>query len=217
MRRVLRGAGWCMISMGAFALYFLVYQLVGTGATSAKAQADLTRDLAQQWAEPAGTASPPRTGHRPAPEPVQPGRAFAIIEMPKIDLEKAVVEGADRDDLRKGPGHIPTTALPWEPGTFAVSGHRTTYGAPFFDLDKLAKGDAIVIRTRSWVYRYAVTRSLIVRPQDVWVLDDVRGPGGKAKQTIVLTTCNPKYSARQRLIVFGDLVRTQPRQPGTAR
>jgi sortase A len=86
-----------------------------------------------------------------------------------------------------------------------VSGHRTTYGAPFYRLNELAKGDTITVVTRDWTYTYSVTRTDIVRPTATEVLDNVPGPDGKPKATITLTTCHPRYSARQRLIVFGDL------------
>jgi sortase A len=112
---------------------------------------------------------------------------------PRINLDQVVVEGTGRDDLRKGPGHISSTVMPGEPGTFAVSGHRVTYGGPFFNLDKLEPGDQIVIETT-----------------EVSVLDDVRGPDGSLEATIVLTTCNPRGSARQRMIIFGKLASTRP-------
>jgi sortase A len=129
-----------------------------------------------------------------------------VIDIPKIKLEnKVIVEGVGRDELRKGPGHVPSTVLPGQDGTFGVSGHRTTYGAPFYRLNELEKGDTITVVTREAVYTYTVTRTAIVRPTDTQVLDNVIGPDDKPKATITLTTCHPRYSARQRLIVFGDL------------
>ena len=128
------------------------------------------------------------------------------MDIPKIKLDnKVIVEGVGRDDLRKGPGHVPSTVLPGQPGTFGVSGHRTTYGAPFYRLNELEKGDTITVVTREAIYTYTVTRTAIVRPTDTQVLDSVIGPNNKPKATITLTTCHPRYSARQRLIVFGDL------------
>jgi sortase A len=129
---------------------------------------------------------------------------------PRINLDQVVVEGTGRDDLRKGPGHISSTVMPGEPGTFAVSGHRVTYGGPFFNLDKLEPGDQIVIETRHALYTYRMTKRRIVAPTEVSVLDDVRGPDGSLEATIVLTTCNPRGSARQRMIIFGKLASTRP-------
>ncbi len=189
--------------MGAFVLYFLVYQLVGTNAVTNAGQSSLRNQLQREWsAQPAPRGDPKRA----APRRVARGKGLAVIDIPKIQLEnKVVVEGVSRDELRKGPGHIPSTAPPGQPGTFGVSGHRTTYGAPFYRLDELEKGDTITVVTREAIYTYTVTRTAVVRPTDTQVLDNVRGSNGRLKPTITLTTCHPRYSARQRLVVFGEL------------
>jgi sortase A len=206
VRRLLRGTGWTFIGMGSFVLYFLVYQLVGTNAVTSRGQDDLRNELQREWTAPAA-ATPRKADPKEAiPKRVAAGKALAVIDIPKIDLNnKVVVEGVGRDELRKGPGHVPSTVLPGQPGTFGVSGHRTTYGAPFYRLNELAKGDTITVVTREAIYTYSVTRTAIVRPTDTQVLDNVIGPDDKPKATITLTTCHPRYSARQRLIVFGDL------------
>jgi sortase A len=189
--------------MGSFVLYFLVYQLVGTNAVTNAGQSDLRNELQREWsAQPSPRGDPKRA----APRKVARGKALAVLDIPKIRLDnKVVVEGVGREELRKGPGHVPSTAAPGQPGAFGVSGHRTTYGAPFYRLDELAKGDTITVVTRAAIYTYTVTRTAIVRPVDTQVLDNVRGPNGRLKATITLTTCHPRYSARQRLVVFGDL------------
>ena len=205
VRRLLRGTGWTFIGMGSFVLYFLVYQLVGTNAVTSRGQSDLRNELQQEWS---ATPPAPKTANpakvvlkRPAA-----GKALAVLDIPKIQLDnKVVVEGVGRDELRKGPGHVPSTVLPGQEGAFGVSGHRTTYGAPFYRLNELEKGDTITVVTRLAIYTYSVTRTAIVRPTDTQVLDNVIGADGKPKATITLTTCHPRYSARQRLIVFGDL------------
>jgi sortase A len=215
VRRWLRGAGWTCLATGAFILYFLVYQLVGTGAAAGRSQEDLRQSLQQQWASQAD--DPVMTARRTTPMPprrVAPGRAFALIQIPTIGVERVVVEGVGRGDLRKGPGHVPSTVMPGQRGTFAVSGHRTTYGAPFYRLDELRSGDRILITTQGWVFTYTVRRTQI--PSDVWVLDNIPGAGGKPRATITLTTCHPRYSARQRLIVFGDLTSSIPKRGAAA-
>jgi len=205
VRRLLRGTGWTFIGMGSFVLYFLVYQLVGTNAVTSRGQTDLRNELQREWS---ATAAAPKTANPKKVVPKRPGigKALAVLDIPKIQLDnKVIVEGVGRDELRKGPGHVPTTVLPGQDGTFGVSGHRTTYGAPFYRLNELAKGDTITVVTREAVYTYSVTRTAIVRPTDTQVLDNVIGPDNKPKATITLTTCHPRYSARQRLIVFGNL------------
>jgi sortase A len=204
VRRLLRGTGWTFIGMGSFVLYFLVYQLVGTNAVTSRGQSDLRNELQRQWT--AAPVSPKSNPKKAVPQRVARGRALAVLDIPKIQLDnKVVVEGVGRDELRKGPGHVPSTVLPGQDGAFGVSGHRTTYGAPFYRLNELAKGDTITVVSREAIYTYTVTRTDIVRPTDTQVLDNVIGPDGKPKATITLTTCHPRYSARQRLIVFGDL------------
>jgi sortase A len=207
VRRLLRGAGWTFIGMGSFVLYFLVYQLVGTNAVTSRGQDELRNELQREWSVPSGAPSQqPKDARKVVPRRVAAGKPLAVLDIPKIRLDnKVVVEGVGREELRKGPGHVPSTVLPGQDGTFGVSGHRTTYGAPFYRLNELAKGDNITVVTREAIYTYTVTRTAIVRPTDTQVLNNVNGPDGKPKATITLTTCHPRYSARQRLIVFGDL------------
>lgn len=119
--------------------------------------------------------------------------------IPAIELDTVVNEGTDKETLKKGPGHIIGTSYPGSIGTVAISGHRTTYGRPFFDLDKLKPGEEIILESLDAKYIYTVTEVKIVEPTDVWVLNPT------PYQSLVLTTCNPKYSAKQRLIVFARM------------
>jgi sortase A len=137
--------------------------------------------------------SPPRrvVERRPLP-----GDAIARIEIPDIGADEYVVEGTDQENLRKGPGHYPETPLPGQPGTVAIAGHRTTYGAPFRDLDQLDPGDRISVETPSGRFAYRVERTDIVEPTELWVTRRVRF------DRLVLTACHPLYSAAQRIVVF---------------
>ena len=92
-----------------------------------------------------------------APPPPAEGNGLARLEIPKIGVDKIVVEGVGVEDLRKGPGHYPGTALPGVVGNVAIAGHRTTYGAPFGDIDKLKPGDEIILTTVTGRYVYNVT------------------------------------------------------------
>jgi sortase A len=111
-----------------------------------------------------------------------------------------IFEGVDRATLKKGPGHMPWTPLPGQPGNAVLSGHRTTYGAPFFHLEALEPGDEIIIETALGTSVYEVRKVFIVAPTDVWVTEPMPGAW------LTLTTCNPKYSARERLIIQAELV-----------
>jgi sortase A len=115
-----------------------------------------------------------------------------------------IVEGVSDGDLRQGPGHYPGTPLPGEVGNAAIAGHRTTYAAPFYNLNQLQIGDPIVVQTLAGTFHYAVSESTIVAPSDSAVLDASTTP------ELTLTTCNPRYSASQRLVVVATLQSSQP-------
>ena len=132
------------------------------------------------------------------------GDSIARIEIPAIGVSEYVVEGTDVDSLRKGPGHYPDTPLPGEPGTAAIAGHRTTYGAPFRHIDELKPNQRITIDMPDGRFIYRVERTKIVDDQDLSVLDRVD------HQRLVLSACHPLYSAAQRIIVFARLARRLP-------
>lgn len=134
-------------------------------------------------------------------EPVPPdGDAVGRIVIPAASVDWTVVEGVGSEDLRMGAGHMPGTALPGEPGNAVISGHRTTYGAPFADLDRLRPGDEITVETATGTHVYLVAETRVVAPGDVWVAEQWRGAW------LTLTTCHPRYSSAQRLVVFAHLV-----------
>ncbi|HEX5950855.1 MAG TPA: sortase, partial [Actinomycetota bacterium] len=175
---------------------YLGWLLWGTGLTTSRAQSDLREGFEGSVATLDPSAGPS------ADEVVKvPGRAVAILVIPRMDLDMVVVEGTGTESLKKGPGHYTQTAYPWEDsGRAGIAGHRTTYGAPFWDLDKLREGDRITLETEYGVFEYRVTRRQIILPSESWVLDQTKEP------TLVLTTCNPRFSASERLVVFADRV-----------
>jgi sortase A len=129
------------------------------------------------------------------------GDAIARIEIPSIDVSEYVVEGTDTGSLRKGPGHYPETPLPGERGTAAIAGHRTTYGAPFRAIDRLERGQRIVVDMPDGRFVYRVERTRIVDDQDLSVLEPV------GYKRLLLSACHPLYSAAERVIVFARQVR----------
>ncbi len=170
------------------------------------------------FAAPPATATPPATTDpdRASGAEVRPGDAIARIRIPKIGVDKIVVEGVSVDDLRKGPGHYRGTPQPGDAGNAAIAGHRTTYGAPFSEIDRLAPGDQILVTTLHGTWTYEVIGSpddptsghFIVTPEDVWVLGDF------GDNRLTLTACHPKFSASQRIVVVAKLV--DPPPPSTA-
>lgn len=219
-RHAHRRSRWARIgtgvrNLGILLLLFVAFQLWGTSALEHRDQARLKQQftvaLASQNAP--GTVIPPVPGDGGDPStvttattaPAAPtGEAVAVIRIPKIGVEQAVVEGTGVSDLRKGPGHYRNTPMPGQPGNAAIAGHRTTYGAPFNRLDELSKGDPILVTTLQGKYRYVVDEApFAVNPSQ----NDVLFPKGDNRLT--LTTCHPKYSASKRLIVVAKLAKDE--------
>jgi sortase A len=133
-----------------------------------------------------------------------PGDALGKLRMPSIGVSEYVIEGTDAGNLRKGPGHYPDTPLPGQRGTSAIAGHRTTYGAPFRKLDKLKKGDPIMVELPYGTFVYRVDRTQIVDDSALWVTKKVD------HDQLVLTACHPLYSAEQRIVAFARLAKRRP-------
>ncbi len=124
-----------------------------------------------------------------------------VLTIPRLGVRRFVPEGATPDHLRQyGVGRITWTALPTDSGTLGIAGHRTTYGAPFFRLDRLQHGDTILVDYAGRRYTYRVERQVTVTPDRADALQGTTGARG-----IALVTCSPAYSAAFRLIVFGSL------------
>jgi sortase A len=129
------------------------------------------------------------------------GEAIGRIKIPRIGLDIVVVQGTDTPDLEKGPGHYPDTPLPGLGGTTAIAGHRTTYLAPFRDIDKITPGDEIRLEMPYADFVYRAEKHEIVDPSDVAIVRPV------GYERLVLTACHPLYSAAQRYAVLARLER----------
>jgi sortase A len=138
---------------------------------------------------------------------VKTGYAVGQIAIPRIGNTYNVVQGTDTHSLEEGPGHYPSTALPGMGQTVAIAGHRTTYLAPFRYLNELRSGDRIFVTMPYGKFTYVVQFQRIVQPTQTSVIDDV------GYERLVLSACNPLYSAAQRIIVFARLKAVQPRGP----
>lgn len=135
-----------------------------------------------------------------------PGDALGRIEAPGMNgLDMVFVQGTDASSLELGPGHYPETAMPGQGKTVAIAGHRTTYLAPFRHIDSMKRGDKIYLKMPYGTFTYEVQRSEIVDPTDVGIVHDT------GYERLVLSACNPLYSASQRYIIFARLVHTEPR------
>ncbi len=215
MKRIVRIVAWTMVWSGGMTLGLVGYQLFVTDlinqSVQAEARGDLVEELEfrrQELAAPVAVEDAPST--TVATNQIEPvayhpenvdeeGVPIAELRIPDISLDAILFEGVSPSTLRNGPGHMPWTPVPGQPGNAVISGHRTTYGAPFYDLDLLEPGDEIEVHTAIGTHVYTVRERVIVLPTDVWVTDPRPGAW------LTLTTCHPKLSARERLIVFAEL------------
>ncbi|HUR51217.1 MAG TPA: class E sortase [Mycobacteriales bacterium] len=213
LRTLLRGIGQTLITAGVVVLLFCVYELEVTNVYTGREQNRLDKALSHEWVQPAHQGP-----LGPELPPTARGAGFARIYLPTLGADQVhvVVEGVGHGDLKKGPGHFPGTGLPGQLGNVVISGHRTTYGAPFNRLDELHRGDAIVLETRSAFYTYTVQRLFVVKPSAIGVTFPV--PDHReltpTQRLLTLTTCNPKYSAKTRLIVRAVLSSSLVKGPG---
>ncbi len=215
-------AGRVLVAGGLLLLAFVGYQLWGTGIQTRQAQNRLEREFAVAVAAAptttvsttvAPTTTVPGTTTTAAPTtpppppttlPPAPGDPVARMEAPSIGLDWIVVSGVGTDELKKGPGHYPDTPLPGQAGNVGIAGHRTTYGAPFFDIDDLAAGDEVILtNTGGERFVYRVTEQFIVSPSQYEVLAPTDS------SILTLTSCHPRYSASKRIIVRGELDQAQ--------
>jgi sortase A len=226
LARLLGALGRLLVASGVLILLFVAYQLWGTNIREAQAQRRLEDEFSELLDDARDDTDPETTttaedetttttvnGEEtttttaesvPLPEG---GDAVARLQIARIGLDKIVVEGVGLDDLKRGPGHYPTTPMPGQEGNAAIAGHRTTYGAPFHRLDELRPGDEITVTTVQGTFRYEVMDEegdgdghQIVAPSQTAVLED------KEDDRLTLTACHPKYSARQRIVVAAELV-----------
>ena len=204
--------GRTFITAGLLLLGLVAYQLWGTGIEQRRAQErlrdDFTEMISSATATPSSTvaSSQPSTTENPVVDvPKRPNSALALLEVPSAGIADIVVEGATVSALRHGPGHITGTALPGEPGNSAIAGHRTTYGAPFANLDDVKVGDEVTVTTARGVFTYAVGDVRIVGPNRT----DVLRSRGDAT-TLTLITCHPRFSTAKRLVVTAELTSSEP-------
>lgn len=181
----------------------------GTAGAAAAAQQAAANTLARQW-----------SAATPKPLTAPPGTPIAQLSIPRIDGQWTILEGVGEQELAIGPGRYPGTGQPGQIGNLAIAGHRVGHGAPFYRLDELQACDEIRVATRDAVHVYRVLpqpRQIapcelpdidqpgqrIVGPERGDLVLPVPGqPGADASHSLLtLTTCHPRFSARQRLIV----------------
>lgn len=153
----------------------------------------------------ASPSSPSNNSKNPSEEKTTEVKPVAVfkIKIPSINLVETVYEGTEKRILMSGPGHIRGTAYPGKKGNCAISGHRVSFGAPFYNLHKLNKGDKIFTYYQNREYIYQVIWLKRVKPGDTWVIAPTEIP------SLTLTTCDPPFSAKYRLVVRAVLIKKE--------
>jgi len=224
VRTFVRGVGQTFLTLGVVLLLLAAYEVWFTDVVNHRTQKQLTSTLEKQWQDGGDDPTVGEPGQKVRSIPL--GDAFALIYIPDFgtDYVFTVVEGTGVNELNDGPGHYVDTSLPGEVGNMAIAGHRVGKGSPFLNLDKLKAGSAIVIRTKSYWYTYRVLGDRatgdadavssagipgreIVDPSKVSVVAPVPDkPGAKpTRRMLTLTTCHPKFTARQRMVIHAEL------------
>jgi sortase A len=222
-RTIVRGIGQTLVTAGLVVLLFVVYELWVTDLLTNHRQGELSDQLQAAWDD--GAAGESGGTFSGGPIDVAVGEPFAVVHIPRLgeDWSRVIVEGTGTAELEQGPGHYVDTAMPGEQGNFAVAGHRVGRGSPFLDLDRMRPGDPIVIETAEGWFTYRVLGDpatgdfagptgipgqQVVTPAQVDVISPVPDAAPEVAATgkyLTLTTCHPKYSARQRLVIHAEL------------
>jgi sortase A len=206
--------GEVFISIGVLMLLFVTYQLWWTNVRAHQQADGAAHSLEDDWAKGRGK-----------PGVFAPGQGFAILHIPKLDVVVPIAQGTDKHKVLDrgmvghygGPNDIQTAMPDAKTGNFGLAGHRNTHGEPFRYINRLSKGDDIVVETRNTYYVYKVASMLPqTPPSNTGVLGPVppgsgfTGPG----RYITLTTCTPEFTSKYRLIVWGKMVEERPRSKG---
>src|SRR5215207_4615330 len=133
------------------------------------------------------------------------GQAIGRLRIPRMGVNMIFVNGTDHDTLKKGPGRDQRTFMPGENRLIYIAGHRTTYSAPFSDINSMRKGDRVTIEVPYGRFIYAMTRHRIVASTDLSVLRSPR------YEVLELQACHPRFFASHRYIAYARLVRVEPR------
>lgn len=224
-------SGELAITLGVVLLLFVAWELWWTNIDADRAQTDLAHRTVQHFpgagaATEGNATTPAKASERdrerygaPPTAGLHGERTFGMLYVPRFgeDYGRPISEGVGNDVLdHLGIGHYPQTQLPGEAGNFAVAAHRQTHGQVFWDIDELADGDFLYVQTREGYYTYRYLATQIVEPSTTSVLLPVpHRPGQRAsKSLLTLTSCDPPFTTRMRIVASAELESWRPPDAG---
>ncbi len=209
--------GELLITFGFTLLLFVVWQVfINDPVVGAKQE-----QQAQTYVQTQNAAENTKIFNE-ARDGIAQGKVFGKLYIPRFggNYQRLIGQGTfQKITLNKiGPGHYISSQWPGEVGNFAVAAHRTSHGAPFFKIDTLQTGDLVFVQTNESWFEYEYRQTAIVKPTDVSVIRRVP-PGLTGAHAggsyMTMTSCNPKWSATERIVVWLELVKTLPTSLGT--
>ena len=216
IRAAVKPLAWTLLACILFTAGWAAFVI--TDPFASHRQQALQEHLFQQWRVKAPQARLTGAAWHPDRLRLVTGQPFALIRVPAFGphWQFAIVQGTSLGQLALGPGHVPGTGLPGQPGNFVVAAHDVTAGNPFQHLRTLRYPDRIYIYTRNWIYQYAVRSERVARYTDTAVAYPVPGHPGAAphRSVITLITCTPVTLAFTpwRVVVTGELVHVAARR-----
>jgi sortase A len=213
--------GELLITAGVLTLLFLGWQLWLNDIIQADVQTDVADEITEQWQKGESTLPPVDVdpGEPIVREEPAMNQELAVIYVPRFgaDYKRTIYQGVNLYDvLDMGVGHYPETQMPGQVGNFALAAHRTTWGKPFREIATLQLGDEVFVETADGWYVYVFRSLEYVEPTGVGVIDPVPQFSGvePTDRILTMTSCNPMYSAAERIIAYSVFDRWVPRANG---
>ena len=213
VQRVVTAGGLVLVLAGVSVLAWVGWQMWGTNWQSHRKQDDAVAAIRRQWDQGASTAE------------VDGGVVSSIVRIPRFgkDYQVPILEGTSDDALASGFGHFTSSADAGSQGNFALAAHRVTHGEPLRGMPDLRPGDEVIVETRAATYTYVLDTGgddLVVPFTETWVVDALpTNPDGGVQpeqvpdqHLITLTTCSEIFHTDDRMVAFGHLVSTTPRE-----
>lgn len=214
-RDVLGVVGEILITAGVVLLLYVVWQItVNDPIVSSQQQNQAQNYNAQQLPQPE------KPIFKDVGKKLKQGQVFGKIYIPRFDKNyvRLIGQGTfQKITLNKvGVGHYLTSQWPGQIGNFAVAAHRTSHGAPFSKIDTLQAGDNVYVETNEGWFTYTYMETKIVDPSAISVINKV--PSGltgahKGGKYMTMTSCHPKWSNKQRIVVWLELTSTSAEMP----